>query len=115
MSDKQTIEIDFKDIRKEVNNYFVTTAAEILKKSIDLNDLSEKTSKILRGSIMKEPEIVKVIADQCEWSIGNAFKEVFESSSFKDHLKILASEVINDDAFNKQLKEQMKTSFLKRV
>jgi len=115
MSDKQIIEIDFQDIKKEVNRFFVTTAAEILKKSIDLDDLSEQTKNILKGSIMKEPKIVEVIANQCLWSIDNAFRLAFEGTRFSDHVIGLTNELLEDKEFSEQLKEQIKLSLLKRV
>lgn len=115
MSSKQTIEIDFLEITKEVNRFFVSTAADILKKSIDLDDLSEKTKKVLKGSIMSEPQIIKIIADQCDWSVSNAFRVAFESTGFIESVQRLTNELLQDKEFNDQLKEQIKLSLLKRI
>lgn len=114
-NDKHNIEIDLTQVRKSVDEFFMTRVVSILEAAINLDKLKDDVRKALTGTFMKEATITKTIAENCEWAFGMAVRQSIENSEFTNQVKSLTDELLASDEFNAQLKEKIRESLLKRI
>lgn len=113
--EKQTIEIDLNDVRKATREFLTQKTLNILEAAVNLPQLKTDAESALKSGVFRTPKIVEAISEQCEWAFANMVKQALENSDLKSHVDKLTKELLADDDFNAQLKEQIKAGILKRV